>query len=234
VKIIIIFLSSLILLISYAFGTDKITEQKIRQIFERTDLTEYATSELKEKGYLFSVTNLVDENPETCWATHINGGIGEEILIFFMPVHSGEMVPEKWQTGIAIFNGFSKSKDLYNANNRLKNIDIKLYRIIFDGGALNAKEFPRGLFVKDLKLIEQTNTTLKDEYLLDDKIYFSTDLKEDYNNNNAGGDFGYFCALTLTVKSVYRGTKFNDLCVSEISFLTNADTGAGTDGGATN
>jgi hypothetical protein len=224
----------LIMCFSCVFAADKITEKKIRQIFNSTKSWEYATSELKENGYMFSVSNLLEEygNSGSCWATHINGGVGESVLIYFL--QPNEDSNEKWQKGIGIINGFAKSEVLYKANNRAKDIEVKLYR--FEVNMLQGTiDAPKGMVIgPDLKLLEQTNITLNDNYLSENRLYFSTDLAIDNYEvrQETGSIYGY--ALVLTMKSVYKGSKFNDLCISEISFLTNVEAGARTDGGATN
>jgi hypothetical protein len=216
------------LFVSSAFAVEKITEDKIKQIFNKTELWEYATSELKEKNVVYSVSNLIDGDTSTCWATRMNGGVDESILFFFTPDPNYN---DGLQKGINIINGFARKKELYEANNRVKDVELKLYRMIVDG-VMNRVKYPRNLSLIDLNLIEQTNTILKDEYLSENEVYFNTDLKSDFMMNNKNGEALVFYALVLTVKSVYKGSKFNDLCISEISFLTNVD--AGADGGATN
>lgn len=223
---------ALVLISSFGFTVEKITEKMIKHIYDDTKLWEYATSELKENGYVFSVKNLLEENDKTNypWATRVNGGVDESILVFFLqpdPDLNG-----KWQKGIGIVNGFAKSEALYKANNRAQDIEIKLYR--FGVTPLQSViEHPKGWMMwSGLKLLEQTNVILSDEYLSTNIIYFSADLGKDYKINNP--DETIFCyALILTVKSVYKGSKYNDLCISEIRFLTD-DSGVNTNSAVTN
>ena len=204
----------LTLFISCGFAEDKISEEKIKQIFENTDVYEYATSELKENKIVYAVSNLVDEDLNTCWATHINGGLDESILLFFT---SNPDLDEKWQKGIGIINGFVINKVLYENNNRAKNIEVKLYRIIADI-TVNDK-YPRQMRTLDLKLIEKTNVTLNDEFSNESKIFFATNLENDFKNSKTSGTLVHY-ALVLTVKSVYKGSKYNDLCISEVKLFT--------------
>lgn len=212
----------LVLNFSCGFSVEKITEKLIKHIYDDTKLWEYATSELKENGYVFSVKNLLEGNGKTNypWATRVNGGIDESILIFFSQPNPD--LNEKWLKGIGIVNGFAKSESLYKANNRAKVIEIKLYRFEFTD-VQSEIEHPKGRIIwSEIKLLEQTNVTLNDEYLYDNKLYFSTNLENDYNSNKkkkySTATFDY--ALVLTIDSVYNGSKYNDLCISEISFLT--------------
>jgi len=211
-----------ILLISCGFGKEKFTVEKIKKLFDKTESWQYATSELKEKGRVFSVSNLIDEDTNTCWATRINGGVNEEVLIFFSPPDLD--LGEKWQKGIGIINGFSKNKSLYYANNRAKDVEIKLYRMLVDGTS-DRILCPRMLFIRSINLIEQTNIKLEDEFGGQSKYYFFTDLENDSKNNkikfgNITASFFVEYALVLKIKSIYKGSKHNDLCISEIRFLT--------------
>lgn len=158
-----------ILLISCVFGKEKFTEERIKKIFEELeDSFYYPTSELKEKGYVYSVSNLFDENPNTCWATRVNGGVNEEILIFFgLP---NIVFGEKWQKGISIINGFAKNRSLYEANNRAKEIKIKLYRIHY---VATVEKY----IMESIKLVEQTNIILQDDFGIEHKYYFLLILK---------------------------------------------------------
>jgi len=188
-----------IVLISCAFGREKFTPKSIEKLFNKTEAEYFATSELEEKGYVYSAYYLVDGNTNTCWATRVNGGVGEEILIFL-----------KWAKGVSILNGFTKSKALYEANNRVKEVEIKLYRMLYDGTS-DAIDFPRMLYMTSINLLEQTNIILHDEFGVENKYYFSTDIK-------SAEEFVQY-ALVLRIKSVYRGSKYNDLCISEIRLL---------------
>jgi len=175
----------LIYIASYVFTEDKINEESIINIFNNTPFWEYATSELAENGYNFSVSNLVNNNQGTCWATRTNGGIGEAILLFFnnqfFPSYRNINSDYKfdWQGGINILNGFAKSKRLYEENNRAKDIEIKLYKMYLDMPAYGHPKGSMAITTIPLILLERTNLVLKDEYLSDNKIYFSTNLELD-------------------------------------------------------
>jgi hypothetical protein len=71
----------------------------------------------------------------------------------------------------------------------------------------------------DLKLIEKTNVTLNDEFSNESKIFFATNLENDFKNSKTSGTLVHY-ALVLTVKSVYKGSKYNDLCISEVKLFT--------------
>ncbi|QJR21308.1 hypothetical protein BREVNS_0558 [Brevinematales bacterium NS] len=230
----------------------KIDTKQIVYLFNNTDYTIWATSELKEKGRHYSVKNLLDGDITTVWATRENGGVGEEVIVFF----SGSYMVDEWKRGVWIVNGYNKSENLFLKNNRVKEMEIKLYRYYLvgvTGATLEAGPPREALLVNPLRidnimaeplveLILCTNIMLIDSYLYTNNYYFpihfgsnekETALRirslriekgiqdtqgifKDYYGYDA---IGY--ALVLTIKSIYKGTQYNDLCISEIGFLAD-------------
>ncbi len=233
------------------YGKEKIDVKKIIYLYNKTDYTVWATSELKEKGYNYSAKNLIDGRLDTVWATRVNGGVGEEVVMF------------RRGKGISIINGYSKTEDLYQKNNRVKEINIRIYRYYYlfgiTGATVEAGPPRESLLVNPLRndsafkepLVEfifHTNITLRDEYLYTNTFYFPIDFEEDekeaakkirklrlekgLDNTNdimSGDDYfkwhriGY--SVVFTIKSIYKGSKYNDLCISEIWFLSEEEEG---------
>ena len=82
-----------------------------------------APQEVNGNKFSYGGENLIDNNPNTCWAEGVNGaGVGENIRL--------ECNEQTEMSGLIINNGYCKSEKLYNYNNRLKDI-----RIIFDDGS---------------------------------------------------------------------------------------------------
>ncbi|HMD70591.1 MAG TPA: DUF4424 family protein [Bryobacteraceae bacterium] len=88
---------------------------------------------------------------------------------------------------IGIVPGYGKSKQLYFANNRIEQLEVSV-----NGGA------PRPV-------------TLADEY-----ITFTPHSWKAYQLIELGPYSGEAKSITLTVKKVYPGTRYNDTCISEI------------------
>jgi hypothetical protein len=206
------------------FATD-ISSEEMMKIYNFTKAWIYATSELKENKNKFTINNVLSKNNhgKLCWATRVNGGVDESILLFFAPPKKyivNSKLNENWQKGIVILNGFAKTKLLYQENNRVKDIEISLYR--FQSGFLqDARKYPKGYYMADLKLLISTNVTLKDEYMVNNYISFPISLEEKYNEVRSKTGLMYNFAMILKIKSVYKGTKYNDLCISKIEFITN-------------
>lgn len=82
-----------------------------------------ASSILKSQaGFNYFPQNIVDNNKNTCWAEGISGdGIGETIVV--------SCEKEFTFNKIKIYNGYCKSKELFNDNNR-----PKILKLSFDNG----------------------------------------------------------------------------------------------------
>lgn len=221
------------------YAGDEIDVQRIIYLYNKTDYRLWATSELKEKGRDYSVKNLLDGDVNTAWATRINGGVGEQIVIFGI------------DKGIFIVNGYGKSKDIYLKNNRAKEIEVKIYRAyvgVVAGATTEAGPPRESLLINPLEeeiplieLVSKTNFVLKDEYLFTNTYYFFLDFKKDeketverikklrkekrITKEYMGEDYVGYHALeyimVFTIKSIYKGTQYNDLCISEIGFLAD-------------
>ncbi len=208
-----------ILMNAWAFGKDKIyfNEKRVKDLFLKSGSKIYitSTSELVENDIIFYDKNLINDQTDLPWATRKNGGVGEEIMIMFD--RPDPFSNEKWVKGIKIINGFHRNKQLYDLNNRVKDIDLYLYKIIYDVRQ-DIGEVILGLF-----LIESNNIQLKDDYNLNNSFYFKTDLDKEHKENRFDKYVEDISKYTIVfkIKSVYKGSKYNDLCISKINFLYN-------------
>jgi hypothetical protein len=142
-----------------------------------------ATSE--GKGY--PAQNIADLSKETAWVAGKNGGIGESItLTLTKPAHIDQ---------IGIIPGYAKSKALYFANNRIKELEVTV-----NGG-------------------RPITATLPDEY-----NSFALGSKKAYQLVDLGQYTGDAKTITLTVKQVHPGSKYNDTCISEVLLRTRLKT----------
>jgi hypothetical protein len=88
---------------------------------------------------------------------------------------------------IGIVLGYAKTKRLYFANNR-----VKVLEVVVNGS-------------------HTIKAVLPDEY-----ISFSPASKKGYQLIDLGNYSGDAKTITLTVKEVYPGSKYNDTCISEV------------------
>jgi hypothetical protein len=142
------------------------------------DFHDYSASASSEKtGY--PATAVGDFERETAWVAGRNGGIGESVLLSLKkPQHVDQ---------VGIIPGYAKSKQLYFANNRVRELEV----------TVNERH--------------TVTATLPDEY-----ISFSPDSKKAYELIDLGDYAGEAKTIKLTVKQVYPGTKHNDTCISEL------------------
>ena len=136
----------------------------------------------------YSANKLLDRDFSTAWAEGAKGpGIGESIEI---EIKKGHAV-----AGIAIINGYTKSRDAYYNNNRIKTLQ---FDCILPDDTID-KDYSRTINLMDLPYSEIDMTNFAQMLSL---VNSST--------------YGYeFKKIKLTIKDVYPGKKFNDTCVSE-------------------
>jgi hypothetical protein len=144
-----------------------------------------AKASSESNGY--PAQNVGDLSKETAWVAGKNGGIGESItLTLNKPAHVDQ---------IGIIPGYTKSKVLYFANNRIKELEVSV-----NGSQPIAASLP-------------------DEY-----IAFLPGSKKAYQLIDLPQYAGAAKTITLKVKQVYSGSKFNDTCISEVVLRTRLKT----------
>ena len=136
-----------------------------------------AASSSEKPGYPAKAVG--DFDSSTAWVAGKNGGINESLTLHLnQPEHIDQ---------IRLIPGFAKSKALYYANNRVKEVEI----------SVNGEH--------------QATVTLPDEY-----ISYGPYSKKGYELIDLGAYAGKAQTITLRVKAIYPGTKYDDTCISEI------------------
>jgi hypothetical protein len=167
----------------------------------------------------YCAVNIFDDNPATCWAEGVKGaGIGEKI---YFDIPAG-------LTALKITTGLAKNKTVFKKNNRVKKLKITLY------GAVASDE-DMGQFFDDYKGLPYEKTLifeLKDEmtpqrlavdYDWDDLADFKNRVLQDFKKNQAAQKknsklyFEYIAQLEIL--DVYRGSKWDDTCISDVDFI---------------
>ncbi len=139
--------------------------------------------------------NLFDINFNTAWVEGKRGpGIGEKIEI--------ELDNYK-VAAICLINGYSKNAEVFKKNNRLKKIKVDTEMIDYEDAS---------------KIIKQSK-----EIIFKDKKFKEINLNNFYHLNETVEDYGGFLLkvkkITITILEVYRGTTYNDTCISELFLL---------------
>ena len=187
----------------------------------------WATSELShpdddQEDYLsfnkrYGVFNLFDNDPTTAWVEgEKDSGIGVSLFM---------VVPENLRK-IEILNGFGKSKSLFIKNNRIKSLILSCYIGVHPEAFIS--ENGMGYLAK--KYEEEFEIELKDTFALQSiEFPFSWDKLDEFRNDvtasyHAEHDIPLVWVnpiLQLEIKQVYRGSSWDDTCISQIEFISS-------------
>lgn len=156
----------------------------------------------------YGATNLSDNDPSTCWAEGSNGDGTGEYILFTIPENTAS---------IKIKNGYQKNETIYYSNNRPKKIELTLYASYQPAGYIT--ESHTGFFISEPLATTQT--------ILEDKLGFQ-EIKTGFNWGNINEelshdntfDKGRFI-LKIKIIEVYKGSKWNDACISDIKAVPN-------------
>ena len=141
----------------------------------------------------YSAFMAMDNDPKTCWCEGAKGdGIGE-ILLVSVNTHKD----------IFIWSGFGKSEKLFKANNRPRKIRLYFFYTIEPAEAVQ-----EGIGFKDIRLHKTEEVELDDKNGYQPLPY----LMESFDEETVTATF-----LAVEILTVYKGTLFEDTCISEIS-----------------
>lgn len=126
----------------------------------------FASSVLEPQyGNYYGAENTLDGNAETAWAEGVTGqGEGENIKY--------TANTEQCVSGIRILNGYSKSKDIYVKNSRIKELEI-----VFDDGSseIMVLDDEYGVY-QSMKFDSQVMTTSVELYII--SVYPGTNYED--------------------------------------------------------
>ena len=187
------------------------------------------SSALVEKGkptdfYEINKLSDIDESGEfqdcaTAWVEGVDGdGIGEWVIVpvgtFYDEDVASKLVnheiSENLKITLCVLNGYQQNVDLYKKNNRVKDAKISVYAAAYSCGQDDA------YLLWNPDCIYEETITLNDDIIRNpgcfnttDHVFFVT-LPEKYRNES--------CELYLKfeIKSVYKGTKYSDTCISDM------------------
>ena len=168
-----------------------------------------ASSYLVDEKYSkdrYSPNKVCDGRENTAWVVSTaSGGVGEYIC-FWINIDSGNgnFFPKKLK--LKIKNGLFSNKNLYYANNRLKSAKLELYEcdVLYGQDKIRLRNKPI------------LNMTMKLDFE-DEMVEQQFDIiieKPKLKIKEESQLFFYFGKLIIT--DVYKGSKYNDTCISEI------------------
>ncbi len=185
--------NALPLYISYENKSEKFSEYVLKHKIPEKHIKKVKVSS-KLKGD-YGKENLFDTNFNTAWAEGKKGaGIGEKIEIEFDNYNLA---------AICLINGYSKNAEVFKKNNRLKKIKVKIdYVDYYD---------------------KEKTKVINKEFTFEDKKYEQINSRNFYHLSAIIGDYGEAIfkmrKITITILEVYRGTTYNDTCISELFLL---------------
>lgn len=162
-------------------------------IVKKTDFTLKSSSTLK--GY--PVGNLFDKNSQTAWVEgDTENGIGEWIFMQFSPrrEHSEYLYPVGLED-FALIPGYQKNSVIWEENNRVKSAILVFKKLEYESGKEVYKYTVLRLHFKDSMELQVFKISQYNQ-LAHDEIW-------------------------LIIEDVYKGTKYNDTCISEIVLSGN-------------
>lgn len=189
-----------------------------------------ATSELTDPNQTdswinkrYGVLNLTDANSLTAWVEgKTNEGVGESIYI---------SAPLGCQT-VNIYNGYAKSPSLFNQNNRVKAFKLTIHIGINPVGYISEvahgfllKTYPKSftLNLNDTDSLQSFPFPISSSELNE----FMDQSKRDYLDQFTEPIYIVAPIVQLEITEVYKGSRYNDTCLSEIffndSYIPNAN-----------
>ena len=117
---------------------------------------------------------------------------------------------------MTFLNGYTKSLETYQTNNRVKSYLVEVYTKV--GEEVQVTKFSKAtnpeLKDRDYKVISGQNYFQMLDIIVDggDPTILSDDMNELLN------EIGMTTKIRLTIKDVFKGTKYNDTCISELLF----------------
>ena len=153
--------------------------------------------------------NLLDKKYNTCWCPKqgTKGNGIDEFVILKIPFGI---------KGIEIINGLAANGNFFRENNRVKSLFIGIITI---KKSLDENLCPFSWY--SIKTGIYHNYNILHDTMIPQRIYFKDAIKEfSWNDNeifpSKNKNEVY---LILAIESIYKGSKYNDTCISEIKII---------------
>lgn len=165
----------------------------------------------------YGISNLFDNDIKTCWVEGVasdgSGSMDDKIDVCcdqwrVLPFDScAEMFIVNFPfpprdiriSKIRIYNGYGKSEAFWKANNRIKRFGLDIYGY---NGEIIHNDYTDNYSYKFQVMLKDTGWN---------EIIFKDYLKDRDN-------ISYISRMRFYILETYRGTKYNDTCISEIEF----------------
>ncbi|UTC68289.1 MULTISPECIES: hypothetical protein [unclassified Treponema] len=166
------------------------------------------SSVLIEKGFpenTYEIDKISDSDLSTAWVEGAKGAGKEEYVTStcFIDYSSNENTEKKVRVELRLNNGFCKSNQAFKKNNRVKELKIAIYEV-----PIAATQF--FYCVDGTPVILHEGRVSLSDIMTEQVFSFDLVLK---------GKHEYILPLILarcTIKDVYKGTDYDDTCISEL------------------
>lgn len=166
-----------------------------------TDPEDPNWSKYEEWTCKYSAGNISDKNKKTAWVEGVDGsGIGELVLVACLDFNKP----------IRIWNGYGKSANLFKANARVKQARLYIIRAEIH----DVTQY--GTIHSNLKAIATNEVTLLDKNGYQ-KLFVPSFTANTYFNELMQQETDYTYFLAIEIRSVYKGSKYSDTCISEVN-----------------
>jgi len=150
---------------------------------------------------MYSPLHAQDDDLKTCWAVE-GKGIGDVLVVKVDARHP-----------VSVWGGFQKSADLYLKNSRPRKIRV----FVLEPSFVEASQ--TGVSYQSLKVVGWHEVELTDTFgkqALPIPPYWPTNITT-HPDGSAREEATYESLVAIQILSVYPGSKYDDLCISEVS-----------------
>jgi hypothetical protein len=185
--------------------------------FFSTDITDYFNP---EKSTPYPSTNLFDGYIKTCW---VAGSVkqSEKPTLY---IKTPENIPID-NLILNIFAGYGKSKSLYMENARPRNIKVSIFAAYNPQGfdtevavkyLIKEYTIERSILLADTFGVQSFPLNLNKKDLIDFQNMNLINCKSSLKNDDVKINLSFILKFEIT--DVYKGSKYDDICISEIFF----------------
>lgn len=185
--------------------------------FVSTDITDMFNPEKSSK---YPSLNLFDACFNTCWVLGSFKTDRQETLFVKFPEEIGldKII-------LNIFSGYGKSKSLFMQNARPKKIRLSIFAAYYPEGYVTEVAVPylikkyseKNIELSDTFGVQSFSLGLNKNKVMDFYVKKRNDCKSFRGDNNIKIVDTTF-VLKMEIVDVYKGTKYDDICISEIFF----------------
>ncbi|MFW5658334.1 MAG: NADase-type glycan-binding domain-containing protein [Bacteroidota bacterium] len=209
---------SFILLLSFLCACihGQITDNPVDiELIDTMEYTLFGTEYVPD--FRYSPAQLFDAGYFTCWVSHIRESSAYPSVFVALP----KKIPKN--ITLNIFSGYGKSESLYFKNSRPREIQITFNTALVPDGYVSE----HGLLCKAFQSPKNEKVILKDTFGIqsinlqtgyEDFKSFHQKVLDEYKTHFDASLLDTLVLAKIEINSIYQGTVYDDICISEIFF----------------